>query len=219
MADSEIKSKVNRFLIPKVEPLGLAVSVARVVGELITETIAEARKNAPRINPYIGKLPTPDQVDKPLRKSEIGTPVMADVTFNSIKYTDDKGNKITTPEMTFEAILVDVVFPRNIVKTAIQSRNGTVKEYIGEGDAEITFRGVITGNNGFRPRQDIINLLTIIKAPYAIPVTCKFLQDLDIHNVVFEERTFTQEEGGYSYQTFTLNAVSDNPQELTINGM
>jgi hypothetical protein len=93
-------------------------------------------------------------------------------------------------------------------------RNGTVKEYIGEGDASISFKGVITGKNGHYPIEKVELLKQIIQAPISIPVVCKYLNDLDIHTIVFEDRILDQQEGGYSYQTFSLNAISDTPQEL-----
>ena len=91
-------------------------------------------------------------------KSELGTPVYSQVTFglktgskgvksypmdgsldkpitySDIKYSLPNSDKVyRLPVMTFQAILISVSFPRNIVKTEIQGRNGTVKEYIGEG--------------------------------------------------------------------------------------
>ena len=217
MAD-EIKQKVEKFFIPKVNHIGIGLQGARAAGEIATIAIGKAYE---KINP----------VDT----SELGTPVYSDVTFQSIIYTDNNGNVITTPEMTFQAILLDVVFPRNIIKTVIQGRNGTVKEYIGEGDAEITFRGVITSGqniirngsntaprtkslNGVAPKEAIIALQQIITAPCPIPVISWYLNNLNINSVVFEARTLGQEEGGYSYQQFSLAAISDTPQELIING-
>lgn len=197
-------------------PEGLAISTARAAGEVAATLAANARKNAPQNNPYKGAINDVVTADSSLYTSEIGTPVYADVTFEPVTYIDREGNTQTTPEMTFAAILVSVTFPRNIVKTVIQGRDGTVKEYIGEGDAQISFRGVITGANGSYPADKVEFLKKIIKAPVAIPVTCAYLQRLDIDSVVFEDRVLEQEEGGYSYQTFSLNAVQDVPQELTI---
>jgi hypothetical protein len=173
-------------------------------------------------NPYIRGVSTNANNTTPdagLYKSDLGTKVYANVTFGSINYPDKNGNNITTPEMTFEAILVSVTFPRNIVKTEIQGRDGTVKEYIGEGDAQITFTGVITGGNGIYPTKKISDLMKVIKAPWPIPVISTHLLNLGIYYVVFDERSFEQEEGSYSYQTFSINAVSDTPQILKISGM
>lgn len=141
------------------------------------------------------------------------------ITFESVTYTDQEGKSIRTPQLELSQILVSVTFPRNIIKTQIQGRNGTVKEYIGEGDATISFRGVLTAKNGASPKDQINTLKQIMNAPVAIPVSSSYLQNLDIYSIVFEDRTLEQEEGGYSYQSFTINAVSDIPQELDISNV
>ncbi len=169
-------------------------------------------------NEYKGKIDQTTNADAAIGRSPLGTLVYADVTFASVTYTDNDGKSVTTPRMTFQSILISVSFPRFIVKTQIQGRNGQVKEYIGEDDAQITFRGVICGPNGHYPATEVAALKKIIKAPVEIPVISSYLQNLDIATMVFEDRELEQEEGGYSYQTFSLNAVSDVPQELKISG-
>lgn len=209
-------AKGRDYIIGKKTALGIGLTAARAVGEIAATAWAKARDNAPRNNPYDGAIDQFDGADEPLYKSQLGTNVYADVTFQSVTYVDDEGNERTTQPMTFAAILVSVTFPRNIVKTVIQGRNGTVKEYIGEGDAQVSFRGVITGMNGQYPALEVADLKEIIKAPVPIPVVCTYLQRLDIDTIVFEDRTLDQEEGGYSYQAFSLNAIQDTPQELKI---
>ena len=226
----------NPFLIPTLQPQAIASTLAMASGEIATILLAEARNNRPQVNPYIkgvisilpsvtnknpylGQINQSDLADPELYKSDLGTSVFADVTFGSVTYTDANGKQITTPSLTFQAILISITFPRNIVKTTIQGKDGTVKEYIGEGDAQISFRGVITGANGQYPSDSIAQLKKVIKAPISIPVISTHLQNMDIHAIVFEDRTFEQEEGGYSYLTFSLNAISDTPTELQITAI
>lgn len=210
---------IRQFIIPRITATQVAMIGARAAGEIANSIAAEARRNAPRNNPYTGQINqyTPN-ADLPIKghSTDFGTPIWDEVTFGTVLYTDDKGKDVMTPTITFQAILVSVTFHRNIVKTAIQGRDGTVKEYIGEGDAQITFRGIITGENGQYPSEEVSNLKQMMKAPVAIPVTSRFLQNLDIHSIVFEDRNLEQEEGGYSYQAFSLNAVSEIPIELQI---
>lgn len=197
---------------------GTASQAARAVGEIATAN----RSGNNSINQYKGKIDQTSYRDAPLQgvNSDFGTPVVADVTFSSVTYTPNPSSinphpkPITLPSLTLLAILVNVNFPRNIVKTTIQGRNETVKEYIGEGDAQITFSGVIVGKNGQYPKTDVNTLWQIIKAPVAIPISCAYLLQFGIYSIVFEDRTFGQDEGGYSYQSFSLNAISDTPQEI-----
>jgi len=214
----------KQYFIPRVSPAQIAIIAARSTGVIAASIAAEARNNASRPNPYAGQVDQLSLKSKELYKSTLGTPVFIDVTFGDSKnptvYKDLKtGNDTTLPVMTFQAILCSVVFPRNIVKTEIQGRNGTVKEYIGEGDAQLSFRGIITGLNGQYPSGEVAQLRTLSLAPVPVPVISEFLNNLDIYTVVFEDRSFEQEEGGYSYQTFSLNAISDTPQELKLSGV
>ncbi len=206
------------FFIPKLTTLGVGLTVGRTAGILAVEAMGKARQNAPRQNKYIDGIDPLSRKDPALATlSQLGTLIWDRVKFDAVNYTLSDGTQRTSPAMEFEAILISVVFPRNIVKTSIQGRDGEVKEYIGEGDAQITFRGVICGSNGNYPTEEVGILKDIIKAPVAIPVISRYLQNLDIHSIVFEDRTLGQEEGGYSYQTFSLNAISDTPQELLIS--
>lgn len=214
-----LEESAKKFFIPKVTPQGLLLSGGRIAGEIANNLLGEARNNTKKYNPYFDGIDSFDTSDGGIGFSDLDTPIFSDVTFQSVTYTDENGNSITTPEMKFETIIIDVMFPRNIVKTVIQGKNGTVKEYIGEGDAEIGFRGMVTALNGNSPAELIAELKKIIKAPVAIPVVSAYLQNLDIDSVVFENRTLGQEEGGYSYQTFSINAVQDVPIELQISGI
>lgn len=214
----------KQFFIPRVSPAQIGMIAARSAGVIAASLAAEARNNASRPNPFNGRIDTTDTRVTELYKSQLGTPVFIDVTFgdnqNPTVYRDLKTNTdVTLPVMVFQAILCSVVFPRNIVKTEIQGRNGTVKEYIGEGDAQISFRGIITGLNGQYPADVVAELRALSLAPVPVPVISEFLNNLDIYTVVFEDRSFEQEEGGYSYQTFSLNAISDTPQELRLSGI
>lgn len=214
----------RQYFIPRVSPAQIAIIGTRSNGIIAANLLAEARNNRPVNNPYVGQINDTGEAKTHLYRSDLGTYVYIDVTFgdsqNPTVYRDLKTNTdITLPIMTFQAILCSVVFPRNIVKTEIQGRNGTVKEYIGEGDAQISFRGIITGLNGQYPADLVAQLRALSLAPIPVPVISEFLNNLDIYTVVFEDRSFEQEEGGYSYQAFSLNAISDTPQELKMSGV
>lgn len=207
--NEEIEQLGKEIFIPKVTlEQGLEVG-ARFGAELAINAAGIANQSKPKVNPFNSSI----LAENEMQDSRVfaATDIETSVVFDSVKYGD-----ITTPTLVLSQILISVTFPRNIVKTTIQGRNGTVKEYIGEGDASISFRGVLTAKNGGNPKDQIADLKKIISAPVAIPVGCAYLQNLGIYSVVFEDRTLEQEEGGFSYQAFTLNAVSDTPQEILI---
>jgi hypothetical protein len=132
-------------------------------------------------------------------------------------YTDNiTGKQVEIPTIYFEAVICTVEFAMNIVKTPIQGRNGTVKEYIGQDDAKITFNGVICGTNGVYPKSDVAALYKWAQSPVSKGVVCGYLQNLGITNVVVESISIPQTIGGYSFQQFSLHCISDLPVELKI---
>lgn len=132
-------------------------------------------------------------------------------------YRDNITNKIIgIPTIKFEAVLCTIDIVANIVKTQIQGRNGTVKEYIGMDDAKVIIQGVIAGTNGVYPQTEVSELYKWAIAPVSKGVVCPYLQNLGIDKLVVEDVNIPQIAGGYSYQTFTINCISDLPVELKL---
>jgi hypothetical protein len=168
-------------------------------------------------NPYVGKIPEGELADPAMYLSALGTPVVADIVFEGGTYTDDEtGRQITFQSVTLATVLVSMSQPKRIIRTEIQGRDGSVKEYIGMDDYQVTIQGVITGANGVYPFQAVAELHKILKAPITIPVVSAYLQLFDIFSLVVVDFSFDQEPGGYSKQNFIINAISDKPVELLI---
>lgn len=168
-------------------------------------------------NPYVGKIPEGVDPDPAMYLSSLGTPVVADIVFEGGTYTDDEtGRQITFQSVTLATVLVSMSQPKRIIRTEIQGRDGSVKEYIGMDDYQVTVQGVITGTNGTFPHIEVAELHKILKAPITIPVVSAYLQLFDIFNLVVVDYSFDQEPGGYSKQNFVINAISDKPVELLI---
>lgn len=192
-------------------------------------------------NPYTGKteLNLAYEMDEPVGFSSLGTPVFSDLTLLGCQYTNEKGKVVRLENdryrssktqsvkgnnsgigvgfyMNLETVIMIVNNPIKVIKTEIQGRDGTVKEYIGKGDASITINAIITGPNGAYPREEVNRLKQWLDAPVSKEVVSWWLDNLGISNVVIEDYSFPQAQGGYSYQPVTINAISDAPVELKI---
>ena len=167
------------------------------------------------VNPYV--IPNGVQKDEPIGISELGTPIYSDITFDACSYTDNNGRRIDVDEVNVQTVLITLDQPINIVKTVIQGRDGTVKEYIGKDDMQVTINGIITGKNGVYPLQKVNDLKAWLDAPISKGLTTWWLDNLGISNVVVSSFQFPQTEGGYSYQVFSISAISDTPVELKIS--
>jgi hypothetical protein len=164
--------------------------------------------------------------DAPFSRSYLGTDVFS---FFSVinpenqddpiagSYFDNVGRQITYPSINVDTCLFNVSQTKNIVKTQIQGLNGTIKEYISDGDFEITCRGVIVSENPNQyPDAEVDKFLKIMSVPAAIRVTSPFLNNLEIDDVVIESYTLDQTEGFYNSQLFTIKMISEKPIELTL---
>ncbi|KAA2242800.1 hypothetical protein F0L74_09740 [Chitinophaga agrisoli] len=118
-----------------------------------------------------------------------------------------------------QTVLVTVAQSKKIIVTDIQGRDGTVKEYIGMGDYEVTINGIITGSNQHYPIDETHALKQMLDAPVPLVAVSWYLQNLDVYNLVVRDYAFAQEPGGYSRQLFTINCLSDTPIELLITNV
>jgi hypothetical protein len=182
-----------------------------------TFNLVNVQPLAVRDNPYEGKINQLDSRDPELYKSALGTPVIIDLLFQSVTYTDfNKNRQVTTDELRLQTVLCTVSRPSIIIKTQIQGKNGTVKEYISKDDYAVTINGIIVGENGQYPETEALALQRMAEAPVPIPVVSRFLNALEIYNIVVVDYSMPQTAGGISKQDFTLICISDEPLELQI---
>lgn len=168
-----------------------------------------------------------EQTDLDLIKStKFGLPIFDVFSFNcsvgnKLSYTASKefgGGTVTLDApFTFPTALIEVNQTKNIVKTPIAGTDGTVKEYMSEGDYVINLRGVIVGEIASqRPDITLINsLVAYLKAPLSLPISCNFLNELLITNIVIESYKLGQREGARNVIDIEINMLSDSVIELS----
>lgn len=120
-------------------------------------------------------------------------------------------------EITIDMVLMDVSMTKNIIKTSIQGMNGTVKEYISDGDYIINIKGALFGESNEYPEDTVLDLLDMLKQHESIEVDSIFLSHFNIDEIVVENYKLEAKEGQKNVQFFEINAVSDKPQELTFS--
>jgi hypothetical protein len=158
--------------------------------------------------------------------SKFGIPTFDTFSFNAsvgakLSYTASKdfggGTVNIVAPFTFDTALIEINQTKNIVKTAIAGTNGTVKEYMSEGDFIINLKGVIVGDVA-NQRPDVIRLNSLVaylKAPLAIPISCHFLEELLISSVVIDSYKLGQREGARNIIDVDISMLSDSPIELS----
>lgn len=139
--------------------------------------------------------------------SYLGTPVVCPVV---LKSQDE------SLSLRIDTVLCRITMQKNIVNTTLQGVNGTVKEYVSDGDYDIIISGLLTAPKDRYPRQDTITLQQLCKLPEALIVESDFLQLFGIYNLVIQSYSFAQQEGQNNTQQFELQCLSDKPAELII---
>lgn len=158
----------------------------------------------------------PDPEDKPLdKKSLLGTPIYSSLIFKALSGTDlnnlpEPVKKIVSQDFEMTQILMVVNQSKNIVRTAMNGRNGTVKEYISDGDYSITVDGLIVGEFPLvYPSDSIKALKTFKELSQSIEVAGQFLSLFGITNVVVNDFSYHELEGFRNQVAFRILMWSD----------
>ena len=160
------------------------------------------------------------EVDEAEKQSLLNTPVYDTLSFGYISeleknnYFDIEGNELSYNPVQIDVAIVTVSQTKNTVTTAIQGKNGTVKEYISDGDYIINIQGILWNKTKTYPVDQVQKLITICKIPGSIRVFSDFAEYFSIHDIVITDYNFPQIEGVRNQQTFTINALSDYPINL-----
>jgi hypothetical protein len=208
--------------MPVIQTINIISELATKYGLQYTNVLVQGQMPASQANdPYSGKIDADVYLDSdnPVAISPLNTPVFTNIIFKGATYKDPVTLKqYSFNDIEFQTVLLTVSLAKKLVKTEIQGRNGTVKEYIGMDDYQITVNAIINGANYTYPWVQVTALKQMLDAPVPVTVQCKYLNSLGINTVVVENYQIGQEEGRYSQQKITVHCISDTPillQRLT----
>lgn len=176
-----------------------------------------------RLIPWYGEIQQ-EPFDEAEFTSYLGTPVWSPLEFlrtsgtsfdNSLDVGEQRGNSETM--LRIDTCLITIDQPRNIVKTPIQGRNGTVKEYISDGDFMVNIKGVIISPYPMLyPEDDVKLFIELMGLPKQIPVASKFLQLFSITDIVIENYNIAEKLGSRNEVPFEITACSDKAEEILL---
>ncbi len=154
-------------------------------------------------------------VDTYDKTSAFGTPLFDIVTIQAVSYEDENGKTVNLSKFDLDIVLAEVSKPRNIVVTKIAGKSGSVKEYMSDGDYEISLKGSLINPLAFSsPAQLIRDFDQITKAPKELRITSNFLGYFEIFTIVITHSKAWQREGERNVCDFELTALSDTPFEI-----
>jgi hypothetical protein len=147
-----------------------------------------------------------------------GLPIWDTVKLIAPNYTDNDGKEIPEATLVLDIALCEVVNNRNIVKTTVAGRNGTVKEYMSDGDNQVLIRGSLVGEVANMPPMTLLQQFQkVTTCPEAVSVQSNFLEYMRCFSLVIETPTLKQREGARNIVDFTLDCCSDIPFEIDSN--
>jgi len=146
----------------------------------------------------------------------LGLPIFTRVTFPANAFRG---------EVILDEPIVEVSREKLIITTDIAGRDGSVKEYISNGDYAVTIKGILAsdpkdGQYARRyPTREVQRLKALINVPEALPVTGRLFQLLGIRNLVIKGESWPCLPGFTNLQAYELRCLSDEPIELSVNGL
>lgn len=147
----------------------------------------------------------------------LGLPVWDTVSITSDTYVSDSGGTVPQQTIQFDIALLEVSNPKNVVKTSIAGRNGTIKEYMSNGDYNVKINGSLFSEyENTPPIDDLKKLRFICEAPLTLSVESNLLLFFNVTNLVIENYTIKQREGTRNVVDFELICSSDTPFELNV---
>lgn len=111
--------------------------------------------------------------------------------------------------------IVTVSQSRKIVTTDVQGLDGTVKEYINNGDYELTVQGTLALPGQNFPKDMINELRAYMEARQSIPIISSYLNSMQVYDIVITSWNL-QWAGFINAIPYKFTALSDKPIELTI---
>ena len=144
---------------------------------------------------------------KPVGVSDLGTPIIDNLKFNSGSYPNFNGQPVAYPELILNNVMLVVNRSKRIVESIVNGQAGTKKEYITAGDYIINVSGYITSAALF-PAEKWQAFKKLEDVPAAIRVNSKFLALFGIDYVVIRSMS-AQQKGSVNSYPITMELVSD----------
>jgi hypothetical protein len=143
------------------------------------------------------------------RGGQLGMPLFQPLVIKGVNGLDD---------LLLESAVLSLSRTKNVVTTAIQGREGTVKEWINNGDFSITFNGLLVAKGWDFPIEATALFNEFMEVNQSLKLEHEVLNNLGIFEAVVMDyalpsTTYT------NVQPYTIQLLSDNPFELVVSDL
>lgn len=137
-----------------------------------------------------------------------GVPLWQPVTFQA--------TEVNEKDLLLDSAVVSWNLPRNIVKTNLQGKDGTVKEFISNSDYSISINGIICSNKAAYPLDQVVELDKFCKKKSSIKIVHEVLNAIGVFEIVID--SYDAPKSPYiNCQQYSIMCSSDSPIELRVN--
>ena len=147
------------------------------------------------------------EYDEYPKGSVFGTPLFMPVLLESFDTGID--------DLLLEDAIVEISRAKNVVMTAVQGRDYTVKEYINAGDFSLKISGTLAGNGYSYPKEAMRKLHRYLAFNGSLKVVHELLNDLGIYEIVITDYALPKSPF-INIQPYQISAVSEEPAELIL---
>lgn len=121
-------------------------------------------------------------------------------------------------EIRITDAVIKVEQTKKILSTALLNRNGTVKEYIQDGDYTVTVSGSIIGEQGKFPYAELNDVIVpIMERAESLKMSSRYTDAFGISEVVLTKATFDQNQMRlFNVLPFALEFLSDRNYEFLV---
>jgi hypothetical protein len=152
---------------------------------------------------------------------EVTSNLTGKAVYDAIIFKDPNNNDtntITEKDLKIGVALISASQEKNIVKTQVIGREGTVNTYVNKGNWNITIKGVVVNPlANKRPSEDLRKLDTFAGYATQLTVISNFLLDLDVKTIIIENVSYEQREGMRNVYDYTLTCFSEIPFVIQSN--
>jgi hypothetical protein len=145
--------------------------------------------------------------------SMFGLPVWDNVI---LRYVVPATGQVLTANLPIA--LVDVTQTKHIVTTAVSGFDGTVKEFISNGDFHIVLKCTVVGDAAdVYPMAEILEINKLLNIKDNITISSTILQSaMGVTDVVVTHYEYSQNEMGMrNVQNLNIELISDNPEQYS----
>lgn len=156
------------------------------------------------------KVPEPVKKDAiatydftPQETSLLGTPIFLPCTIENVRLQNEP--------------IISLGFSKTLIKTPIDSNDGTFKELFAMNDWAISIRGIIVNEEeDDLPEDDLRKLRGLIERKTHLKVTNRLLNLFGINYLAIENGSVPAEVGAQSWQPYEFNCLSDKVFDLEL---